>query len=573
MTVLQAVKEIMLSSWLVLLFTPPVVSGFAYRIPYLVSLPANDIKELPDTPVPDLAEDASITIGDVVHHAPAFTFPFKSNGVQAPMHDLTQDLASNSTTVASIPPPMPESSVSSGLVQHHPPSIFAPSAVGSYLSTLQTGVVGTEGVLSSSTPTLRLNYLETMLPLPASSAINGTNASVRTYVDNLNTEEEQERSPSTTTPKSYLDNLSKNVVPSKQDKTESRQIAISNNKSVKLNTILSNLTSGFPFFVLSAAVLGFKRPSALMWVNKGELIPIMLATVMLTMGSTLQTKDFTSIISTKKEGDKDASSIKAIPAGILSQFIIMPAVAFLVANALLLPAIPSAFLGLVLVGCSPGGAASNLVSFIARADVALSVMLTTISTILTPLLVRCIAGSSGLSISGLALGKATAKAVLLPLAAGILIREKTPKIANIMGKFAPVLGVSLVSLLCGGVVAQNAAMILAGGLTKGPMMKIIMAVLGFHSIGFMTGYFASKKVFGLSEKASRTVSIESGMKSSAVAIVLARSIFTNMSGVSSSVVSMACLPGAISAVVHSCLGSALAVYWRLMDSKKENNKS
>jgi hypothetical protein len=124
-----------------------------------------------------------------------------------------------------------------------------------------------------------------------------------------------------------------------------------------IDTVLSNLTSGFPFFVLGAAIMGLFRPSTLLWTNRGSLITCMLASVMCATGLTLEKEDFTKVL------NKD---LAAVPAGVLCQFMIMPLSAFFLGRAFLLSSSgefgPALFLGLCLVGCSPGGTASNLVS-------------------------------------------------------------------------------------------------------------------------------------------------------------------------------------------------------------------
>jgi Predicted Na+-dependent transporter len=296
---------------------------------------------------------------------------------------------------------------------------------------------------------------------------------------------------------------------------------------------------------------------------------------MVAMGMTLKTEDFTRVLSTSSSGasNDQATAIKTVPVGLVCQYVIMPLTAFLIGSAALLPEYPAAFLGLVLVGCSPGGTASNLVSLIAKADVALSVILTSLSTImaslLTPLLVKTLVGSA-VSISGWALCKATAQVVLAPVALGMVVREKLPRAADFVGRFASFAGVLLVSLLCGGVVAQNAGMTVNG--TPNILPTIVFSVLGLHGVGFALGYLASKKLFGLSEKVSRTICIETGMQNSALAVVLARSVIGNDPALAS-VVSLACLPGAFSATVHSCLGSALAVFWRWWDRRCTSFKS
>ena len=336
-----------------------------------------------------------------------------------------------------------------------------------------------------------------------------------------------------------------------------------------LDQVLSTFTTGFPFFVLFSAILGMLKPKTLTWVNNGEIIPLMLAAVMTAMGMTLRKEDFTRVFSVSKPSNNfQSSDLSAIPAGLLCQYLIMPCAAFTIGSLLLLPDHPFAFLGLLLVGCSPGGTASNLVALIAKADVALSVVLTSLSTImasvLTPLLVKTLAGSN-ISVSGWLLCKTTARVVLLPVALGMVVREKLPKLANFVSRFAPFTGVLLVSLLCGGVVAQNSALALSGGCGNGILLKIIACVFGLHSLGFGVGYLASKRLFGLQENVARTIAIETGMQNSALAVVLARSVVG--ADTTSALISTACLPGAFSATVHSCLGSALAVYWRWRDCK------
>ena len=148
------------------------------------------------------------------------------------------------------------------------------------------------------------------------------------------------------------------------------------NKDSTLDKILSKLTSAFPLFVLSSALLGYACPSTLDWVSKsnnGELISIMLSGVMIGMGMTLETKDFEKVIIDQKF---------IVPIGVICQFVIMPILACALGKAFILPIDKALYLGFVLIGCVPGGTASNLVSLIAGADVALSVVLTSISTIL-----------------------------------------------------------------------------------------------------------------------------------------------------------------------------------------------
>ena len=409
--------------------------------------------------------------------------------------------------------------------------------------------------------------------------------------------------------------------------------------SARLDRILSSLTLAFPLFVVTAAVLGLVRPSTLQWVNQQgpHLISTMLACVMCGTGLTLTMEDFTNILvgtttstTTRSGGSSNGTSKKKknwimVPLGVACQYLIMPLTAAVVGRLLFLRWIPptavttntasattaasdtfsssrqALFLGLVLVGCSPGGTASNLVSLLAKANVALSVILTACSTVLavfmTPLLVKLlIRGGSGagsstslstasgttIPISGWSLVDATARVVLLPVLVGMMLNAKAPKVSRWLSRFTPFGSVLLVSLICGGVVAQNADLIrrssstaVTGAAVSLPL--IAAAVLMLHSIGFAAGYWIPKFLLPKIlrdrsssssqatnenheleqrelESACRTISIEVGMQNSALAVVLARSITSHP---------LASLPGALSATAHSCLGSLLAAYWRL----------
>ncbi|KAL7438497.1 hypothetical protein ACHAXM_006270 [Skeletonema potamos] len=338
----------------------------------------------------------------------------------------------------------------------------------------------------------------------------------------------------------------------------------------KIDQILSRLTSLFPLFVLGSSITGSIIPSTLNWVNNGNIISAMLAGVMLGTGMTLEKSDFATILTNKQQR-------KSIPIGVLCQFMLMPLSASIIGRTFLLPYHDPTtmahlgkhlFLGLVLVGCSPGGTASNLVSLIAGADVALSVLLTTCSTVLasvvTPLLTKLIVGSA-IPVSGMTLCIATAKVVLIPVGLGVALNEYCPKLCQQVSRWTPFASVLLVSLICGGVVSNNASMwkgaaTMGGGVLSLPLL-ILLAVIFTHTLGFASGYFVPKKVFGLSERTARTISIETGMQNSALAVVLAKSIGADP---------LSYLPGALSATAHSCLGSGLAAFWRMMDSRKNS---
>jgi BASS family bile acid:Na+ symporter len=281
-------------------------------------------------------------------------------------------------------------------------------------------------------------------------------------------------------------------------------------------------------------------------------------------GLTLQAEDFSRI----------PPSLVAF--GVACQFLVMPLAAFTVASAWLKP-YPDLFLGLCLVGCSPGGTASNLVSLIANADVALSVVLTACSTLLavvvTPALVQLLTRSTvsgAIRISGVALVQATAKVVFAPVLLGMLLKAKAPRAADSISRFTPFCSAVLVALICGGVVAQNTVELRAGPAAS-LLPDVVRSVLALHGLGFALGYVLPARLLrrrqggGAAElqRTARTVSIEVGMQNSALAVVLARSITSNPA---------AALPGALSATAHSCLGSLLAAVWRSQDERDRNKR-
>ena len=335
---------------------------------------------------------------------------------------------------------------------------------------------------------------------------------------------------------------------------DNRNVDLDQQSTHSLDSILATFTNAFPLFVLGSAVLGVAAPSTLTWVNQGDLISVMLAAVMMGTGMTLEKRDFEQVL-----GEQFAS----VPAGVLCQFGIMPLAAYLIGTTCLLHTSPThgpaLFLGLILVGCAPGGTASNLVSLIAGANVALSVLLTACSTILasvvTPLLVKLLVGST-VHISGWALCQATAQVVLLPVVLGMILNAKVPRLSKSLSRITPFASVLLVSLICGGVVSQN---VVALGVTSSNVLpKVVGSVVFLHFIGFLVGYFVPKRLLHFSEQTSRTISIETGMQNSALAVVLARSLGAP---------ALASLPGALSATVHSCLGSMLAAYWRVKTTR------
>lgn len=314
----------------------------------------------------------------------------------------------------------------------------------------------------------------------------------------------------------------------------------------RVGRVLDILTALFPIWVASGALLAYVHPPALLWFSSSYIVPV-LALIMLGMGLTIAPSAFWAIASTPWQ----------VFLGAAAQYGVMPLLARFLAGAFALPAPLAA--GLVLVGVCPGGAASNLVCLIAQADVALSVVLTLVSTVLSvafvPLLMQVLAGAL-VPVSPFGLFVSTAQVVIAPLVAGSLLKRAFPMAVDKVVRVLPLVSVIGVTLICGGVVAGSAGLLA----DVGP--RLVGAVACLHAAGGVLGY-AIARVFRLPVKSARTVSIEVMMQNSSLAVSLANTHFANP---------LTAIPGAISATMHSIFGSILAGAWRLMDRWQEKRE-
>lgn len=302
--------------------------------------------------------------------------------------------------------------------------------------------------------------------------------------------------------------------------------------------MLQKLTLLFPLWMILTGVIALSWPEWLLPLNQGSVVVLILAFVMLCMGLTLTFDDFRRI----------ARMPKAVAVGFAAQYSIMPLLAWGIATGLDLP--PYFAVGLILVGCCPGGTASNLVAYIAKADVALSVVMTVCSTlaavILTPILTQLYAGAL-VPVDTWMLFKQILQVVILPVVSGVLLNRWVPQLVQRVMPVAPLLSVLGVCVICAVVFAAHAEAILKHG------AELILAAAMLHSGGFLIGYrFA--RIFGYHSQSARTISIEVGMQNSGLAIVLAKQAFPMLP--------LAPVVGVVSVLTHSLLGSLLAVLWR-----------
>ena len=282
------------------------------------------------------------------------------------------------------------------------------------------------------------------------------------------------------------------------------------------------------------------HPPTLTWF-KGSFITYGLGVVMLGMGLTLNLQDFKRILIYPKW----------ILLGIALQYSIMPFAGLALANFFELPKMMA--VGLILVASCPGGTASNVIAFIAHANVALSVSMTALSTILaifmTPLLTDYLVGSR-LDVDAWKLFISTVKVVLVPILLGVSLNTFFHKATEKLQLVAPPIAVIIIALIVGSIIGQGKEAILTTGI------NLFLAVGLLHLIGFILGYFISK-ILLKEEQVARTISIEVGMQNSGLAVVLAKQNFGQM----------ATIPGAISALTHCIYGSIAVYLWN-----RKNNK-
>lgn len=289
----------------------------------------------------------------------------------------------------------------------------------------------------------------------------------------------------------------------------------------------------FAVLVLAAGGLGLLLPDTLS--RAAPAVPWLLAVIMLGMGMTLRPADFAVVVRTPW----------ALGVGVAAQYLVMPLTGFALAR--LLDLSPALAAGMVLVGASPGGTASNVMVFLAKGDTALSVAMTTFSTllapVLTPLLVLWLAGEF-LPVDAGALFVSIVQVVLAPVLLGLLLRTVVPALVERVLDALPLVSVAGIAAVVAIVVAGSADTVL----TVGPLL--VLAVVLHNGVGLGVGYGLAR-LTGLDVPARRAVSIEVGMQNSGLAATLATVHFSPA----------AALPAAIFSVWHNVSGSLLAGWW------------
>ncbi len=289
----------------------------------------------------------------------------------------------------------------------------------------------------------------------------------------------------------------------------------------------------FPLIVLVGGGVALLAPDLFRaWI---PFVPWLLAIIMLGMGMTLRPSDF-AIIGRRPW---------ALLLGVAAQYTIMPLVGYGLALALQLP--PELAIGMILVGAAPGGTASNVMVFLARGDTALSVAMTTVSTLLAPVLTPILVlwlGGAFLPVSAGALLVSILQIVLAPIVIGVLLRLLLPSVVERALPGLPLVSVVGIAAVVMAVVAGSAKTLLSVGAI------VVVAVVLHNVIGLALGY-AVAAVCRQPVAGRRAVSIEVGMQNSGLAAALATAHFAPI----------AALPAAIFSVWHNVSGSILAGFW------------
>jgi len=300
----------------------------------------------------------------------------------------------------------------------------------------------------------------------------------------------------------------------------------------------------FAAWVILFAVLGFFFPNTFKQI--APWIVTLLSIIMFGMGLTLSVDDFREVV--KRPFD--------VTIGVLGQFLIMPLLAVLLTRIIPMP--PEVAAGVILVGCCPGGTASNVMTWFSRGDVALSVAITAVTTLLAPLVTPALIwllASAWLPVQFSALFMSILQVVLLPIALGFVVQRLLGARVQVAEQVLPLVSVLCIVAIVAGVVAASQAKIAESGL-------LIMAVVVLHNgFGLALGYLAGR-VFGLPLAQRKTLSIEVGMQNSGLGAALANAHFSPLAAV----------PSALFSVWHNLSGSLLAAIFRRM-SEPDSDRS
>lgn len=301
----------------------------------------------------------------------------------------------------------------------------------------------------------------------------------------------------------------------------------------------------FPLFAVIVSLVAYWAPE-IFAPFRGAIVPL-LTIIMFAMGLTLKPMDFRRVLTRPK----------IVGVGIGLQYSVMPLAALAIGHALALPA--ELIAGLVLLGASPGGTASNVMCYLAKADVALSVSLTMVSTLLaivaTPALTWLLVGQS-IPVDGWGMLWSLVRIVLIPIVLGVAINTFFGRFLAPVKVVLPAIAAAAILCAIAIVVALNQGNLASAG------FAIVVAVVLHNGCGLVFGYWVPRLI-GYDRMICRTLAFETGMQNSGLSVALALNYFS----------ALAALPGAIFSIWHNLTGAALASYWSSSESRRQATES
>lgn len=308
--------------------------------------------------------------------------------------------------------------------------------------------------------------------------------------------------------------------------------------------ICKNINKFMSIIVLAVAGVALFLPKSLSWIST-SWVNYLLMLVMFGMGLTLKLSDLAIVF--KKP--------KAVLIGCIAQFTIMPLLAFLLGKGF---GLESALLaGVILVGTCPGGTSSNVMTYLSGGDIALSVGMTSINTLIAPFLTPLITYlflQTTVTVDMLAMFTSIINVVILPIALGFVVNKLFASFTQKLKKVFPTISIIAICMIVASVVSANSQQILSTGLI------VFIVVILHNSLGYLSGLLIAK-AFRLSPDKQKALSIEIGMQNSGLATSLAKTAFPDLA--------MATVPGAIFSVWHNISGAIIAsIYSKFLKNDK-----
>ncbi len=311
-----------------------------------------------------------------------------------------------------------------------------------------------------------------------------------------------------------------------------------------LGTFSNGIKIFMPLIVLAVAALALFVPESCLWMQTSWINPLLMV-VLFGMGLTMNVDDFAAVFKHPKD----------CLIGVVAQYVIMPLSAFAIGSALGLE--PALMAGLVLVGTCPGGTASDVMSYLGKGDVALSVSITAVNTALAPFLtpiITLLLLQTTVEVDVLSMFISIFQVAIIPIALGLVVNHFVPSFTAKAAEALPLISVVAICLIVAAVVSHNSEQIF------GAAASVFAAVILLNLFGYAFGYGIGKAT-GMTLARRKALSLEIGMQNSGLATSLALTVFPGMA--------LATVPGAVFSVWHNISGSILAAIFRQFEEKPE----